>query len=353
MSAPAVLAERAAEHVQLGGISVAAHFGDPAREYRAAREGLALACRADRALFRVAGTERGKFLQGLLTNDVASLQPGAGSQALFLDNKGHVRGVLDVWAREEAIIVGCEQRFIDEVLPDLARYVLAADVQIADLREEESVLAVVGAGIDEPLGRAGIRKLPQGPLGCADAELGGVAVRLARTPDLGVAGIEVHVPAAHIDAVWEALEGVGGDGQPPCLGLIAAETLRIEAGVPRIGHEITGEEFPQELLLDALVDYEKGCYLGQETVARIHYRGQVNRLLGGVRSATPLSPGAELISSERAIGRVTSAAQSPRLGSVALALVRREEAESGASVEVRAADDTLAEARLVTLPIGG
>lgn len=351
MSAPAVLGGRAAEQTEVGGIEVPAHFGDPSREYEAARHGAGLAHRAGRALFRIGGAGRSKFLQGLLSNDVEALAPGEGCQALFLDTKGHVRGALDLWAESDAIIAGCDAGFIDDALPDLTKYILAADVQVDDLRPDQTVLALMGAAADDVLAAVGAQAPAAAACAHRRAELAGVEVRLARTPGLGTTGFEIHVPTAAVDEVWAALESTGGESAPTYVGWNVAEALRVEAGVARLGHEITGDEFPQEVGLDGAVDYEKGCYLGQETVARIHYRGQVNRLLSGVRAETPLPQGAELISSGREVGRITSVAVSPRLGPIALALVRREESEGSATVEVRSDGAVVAEARVVTLPI--
>lgn len=349
-AAPAAFAERAAEHVDVNGTEVPAHFGDPAAEYRAAREEVALAHRPGRALFRVEGTDRATFLQGLLTADVAALQPGGGCRSLFLDNKGHVRGVLELWAGDDAIVVGCEASFIERALPDLTKYILAADVTVTDQRDDKTVLALLGPGVDGLLDQAGAQPPAPAPWAHRSVELGGATVWLARTADVGIAAIEAHVPAADVDAVWSAL-ALAASEPPALVGWEAAELLRIEAGVPRIGHEINDAEFPQELRLDDAVDYEKGCYLGQETVARIHYRGQVNRLLSGLRGGAPLPVGAELVSSDREVGRITSAARSPRLGAIGLALVRREEAEAGATVQVRADGTTITEARVTRLPI--
>jgi len=362
MRAPAVLEQRAAEPTEIGGITVPAHFGDPLREYEAARQGAGLTHRAGRGLVRIGGEDRSKFLQGLLSNNVEALAPGEGCQALLLDTKGHVRGALDLWAESDAIIIGCDAGFIEEALPDLTKYILAADVQIDDLGPEQTVLALMGAAADDVLAAAGGGQAPvEAARAHRRAELAGVEVRLARTPGLGTTGFEIHVPDAAVDEVWAALESAGGEtaagktggreSAPTYIGWNVAEALRVEAGVARLGQEITGGEFPQEVDLDGAVDYEKGCYLGQETVARIHYRGQVNRLLSGVRAETPLPQGAELLSSGRKVGRITSVAVSPRLGPIALALVRREESEGGAAVEVRSDGAVVAEARVVALPI--
>jgi folate-binding protein YgfZ len=224
-------------------------------------------------------------------------------------------------------------------------------VQVQDLRSERLVLALLGAGVDDALAEAGLEPPAAANGAHAGAEIAGTPVWLARTPDLGAPGVEVHVPAAAATAVWDALEALTGE-PPACAGWHACEALRIEAGVPRMGHEITAAEFPQELRLNDAVDYQKGCYLGQETVARIHYRGRVNRLLCGLRGDGPLPAGAELILSDKQVGRITSTAPSPH-GAVALALIRREDAESNATVQVRDGGETVAEARVMTPPFGG
>lgn len=353
MSAPSAPEERAAERTQVAGTAIPLHFGDPAGEYKAAREGVALCHRARRALVRFSGADHRTFLNGLLSSNVVTIAAGDGRQALFLDNKGHVRGALDLWAENDAIIAGCDTAFVDESLADLTRYILAADVKVEDLREAYSVLALVGPESGRLLLNAGVTAPASSPRAHAPATLTGVDLRVARTPDLGGEGVELHVPLESADEVWKALEGAGAGAALPYLGWSAAEALRIEAGIPRLGAEITGEEFPQEARLDDAIDYEKGCYLGQETVARIHYRGQVNRVLSGVVGDAPLPVGAELVLSERTLGAVTSAAESPRNGSIALAYVRREEAEARASVQFRRDEQIIAEGRVVALPIGG
>lgn len=352
MNLPAAFVEGAVERIVVGDVEVPSHFGDPQAEYEAARSGVALTHRLGRSLVRVGGDDRAKFLQGLISNDVVGLAAGAGCCALFLDNKGHVRGVLDVWATDDALLIGCESRFIDDGLPDLSRYVLAADVQIEDLRPRRAAFALLGAAVDDALTSAGAEPPPDEPYAHRATTVGGRQVRLARTPDLGATGLEVQVDAEAAEETWDAIvEALAG--APVRAGVQAVEALRVEHGVLRLGREITGEEFPQELRLDDAVDYEKGCYLGQETVARIHYRGQVNRLLTGLRAEAPLPADAELISSGREVGRLTSAATSPRLGAVALGIVRRDEVESEATLQVRVDDEIVGEARVVGLPIDG
>jgi len=353
MTLPATVSDRAAAHTEIWGTTVVAHFGDAAAEYDAARSSGGLCDRAWRTLFRVGGDERSSFLQGMLSNDVAALAAGDGCRALFLDNKGHVRADLDVWAEDDALILGSDTDVADKTLPDLRKYVLAAAVTIDDLREHQSVIGVMGPGAVDLLTAAGGRIPAATPHAHVAGDLAGATVRIARSSSLGGSGFEVHAPRQKIDAVWAALEAAGAGAVPAYVGWQAAEVVRVEDGVPYSGSEITGGEFPQELGLDEAIDYEKGCYLGQETVARIHYRGQVNRLLRGLKAAAPMAPGAELLAGEQPVGRVTSVADSPRLGSIALGFVRREEAADGTNVGVRLGDGTVGEATVVELPFGG
>jgi folate-binding protein YgfZ len=353
MKEPAAVSDRAAAHIEISGIKVAAHFGDPALEYEAARDDVGLCTRPWRVLTRVGGNDRATFLQGLLSNDVVGLAAGSGCRALFLDNKGHVRADLDVWADEDSLVLGSAADVAEGVLPDLRRYVLAADVVFEELDEQQAVLGVIGPQAESLLGAVGAGELPDAAQGHARAVVAGTDVRIARTLSLGDTGFEVHVPSPAIDDVWQALEAAAGDATPAYIGWQAAEAVRIEDGVPYSGREITGEEFPQELGLDRAIDYDKGCYLGQETVARIHYRGQVNRLLRGFKTSVPAHPGAALLAGEQSVGRVTSVADSPRWGPIALGFVRREEAAEGTGVSVRLDDGTVGAATVVEPPFGG
>jgi len=352
-----------------------------------------------RSLVRFEGDDRQRFLQGVVSNDVVGLAPGDGCRALFLDVKGHVRADLDLWAEADAIVAGSEVGFAERTLADLARYILAASVRVDDRRDAEAILGVIGPGAEALLAGAGLELPPPAPRSCSTARLADASVRLARTPSLAAPGLELHIPSASLDAVLTTLEaaaerslrgnagggaihggaapgptegtagsgsladaghrespeGAGSHGPLVYMGWQVAELLRIEAGWPRVGHEITGDEFPQELGLDEAVDYEKGCYLGQETVARIHYRGQVNRLLRGLRLSEPMAPGATLHAGDREVGRITSAAESPRLGPIALGFVRRQEAEAAGTenespLEARGEDGATATARVTPLP---
>ena len=320
--------------------------------YEAARSFAAIVRRPWRGIVRVTGERRANFLQGLLSNDIEGVAPGGGCRALLLDLKGHVIVDLDVWVEDDAIQLGCESDAVDTVVTTLQKYLLGSPVELDNRQGDEFVLAVVGPGSDEVLRAAGTEPPVAEPGAHAEGEIAGTKLRLARTTSLAGPGVELHAPAESIEEVWAALESATSEPAPATLDWEASEALRVEAGLPRFGAELTASEFPQEAGLDDAIDYEKGCYLGQETVARIHYRGQVNRLLRGLRFDEPGQPGAVLTEDGREIGGVTSVAGSPRYGSIGLGYVRRD-AAIGTRVGFRADSGESGSATIVELPFEG
>ena len=303
-------------------------------EYEAARSGVALMQRPWRTLVSVEGEKRGDFLQGMLSNEILALAAGDGCRALLLDNKGKVQGDLDLWVESEAIIMAGDAAVVEAVLGSLRKYVLATPVQFRELEGDQGVVGLVGPEAEALLKGAGVQVPPATSHGHLRASVAGVDVRLARTNALAAPGLEIHVPREALAAVAAALRDAA-DGKLPDVGDETAEVLRIEAGLPRVGSELTGEQFPQEARLDDAVSYDKGCYLGQETVARIHYRGNVNRLLIGLRLHETVAKGAGLFEQEREVGEVTSVAVSPHLGPIGLGYVRRELAGAGTELTLR------------------
>ena len=316
--------------------------------YEAARNGVGLARRTWRSVIDVGGEDRKKFLQGLLSNDVESLTTGAGCRALLLDVKGHVVVDFDVFAAADSLVLNCEADSLEDALPTLQRYVLAAAVTLEDQRGHVEVVGVLGPGAETLLRDAGI-EVPQQQAGAhITGTIGGTAVRVTRA-FASSAGLELHVPAEHFEHVWKILQDAAGEASAE-LDAATSEVLRVEAGEPRCGAEITGEEFPQEVGLDEAVSYDKGCYLGQETVARIHYRGQVNRLLRGLKLDAQAAAGAELAHDGKRAGRITSVADSPRFGAIGLGYVRRDQADGGAALDVVQDGGTVGSATVVALP---
>jgi folate-binding protein YgfZ len=345
-SALQTLQEKAgARFTEIGGVAMPSAFGDTAGEYAQLHEGAAVVDLSFRALLRFTGAERGAFLQNMLTNDVLALQPGHGCRALKLTLQGKMEAAMNVLCFEHEIWCDVEPEPVEMLLRGLRRRIVREDVQIEDASAAWALFSVQGPAAAQVLAKLGIASGPpesgSGPaaedLVHAEAKLAGVDVRIVRLGRSGAGGFDIWMPVEAAAAVWEAIASTGG-ARPA--GLDALEIRRIEAGIPRQGREITPENFPQEAGLDAgWISYTKGCYLGQETIARIHHMGHVNRSLCGLilePGADVPQPGGTLWLEEREVGRVTSAALSPRLARpVALAFVRQEQANHGVHLTVR------------------
>jgi folate-binding protein YgfZ len=277
-------------------------------EYELVTESAGLVDRSERGKFVVRGGEAGDFLQGQVSNDVESLAPGEGCYATVLNHKGKLRTDLRVLRGADFYWLDTEAIGHAVVRHMLVTYSLGRDVQWEDLTEDHAILSLIGPAAD---GLAGHSPAP-GEHSFVDTGAGLVA----RT-DLG---LDLLCSTARAEE-WRAELGVEPVSEE------VAECLRIESGRPRLGVDMDAETIPQEAgINERAVDFEKGCYVGQETVARLHYKGKPNRHLRGLRLSEPAERGAEILLGEKVVGRVGSACVSPRLGPIALALVRREAA---------------------------
>ncbi len=296
-------------------------------EYELLTESVGLADRSERGMFVARGGEAADFLQGQVSNEVESLAPGAGCYATILNHKGKLRTDLRILRGEGFFWLDTEAIGHAVLRHMLGTYALGRDVQWEDVGESHSILSLIGPAAD---GVAGDRA----PAGAEHSLVDTGAGLWVRT-DLG---IDVLCGAQRADELREEL------GVEP-VSEAAAECLRIESGRPRLGIDMDSETMPQEAgINDRAVDFEKGCYVGQETVARLHWRGKPNRHLRGLRLSEPVERRTDIVLGEKVVGRVSSTCESPRLGPIALALVRRQ-AGPGDAVRVGAA-----EAEVVELP---
>ena len=306
-------------------------------EYRQLREECGLLERSARGKLIVSGSEAAEYLQGQLTSDVEALAPGEGQYAALLDRKGHMQADMRVLRLSaEEIWIDTEPEALEPARRHLETYKIGRDVAIADLSAERAILSLIGPRSVEIAGTAA---LPE--FACEAASIAGVEC-LAVGTDLG---IDLIAKAAEADRLRDALTGAGAVE----VGAEAAEVLRIEAGTPRFGAEMSAETMPAEAgIVERAVSFTKGCYIGQEPVARLHYKGRPNRHLRGLELSAPASPGAILRLGEKEVGRIGGACVSPARGPIALAIVRRE-AEPGAELAV--GEDGVT-ARVVDLPFG-
>ncbi len=307
-------------------------------EYRQLREECGLVDRSGRGVLAVRGADTAEYLQGQLTNDVEALAPGEGQYAALLDRKGHMQSDLRVLRpRAEEILLDTEPEATAAVLGHLRMYSIGREVEIAELTAERAILSLIGP---RSAAVAGTPALPENA--CEAVSVGGVECLAAGTAE----GLDLFADSADAGRLRAALTEAGAVEVSPA----AAEILRIEAGRPRFGAEMGAETMPAEAgIVERAVSFTKGCYIGQETVARLHYKGRPNRHLRGLRlSAAEVEPGAPLRLGEKEVGRLGSVGVSPALGPIGLAILRRE-AEPGAELSV--GEDGVT-ARVAALPFG-
>lgn len=307
-------------------------------QYRQLREECGLVDRSERGKLLVTGPEAAEYLQGQLTNDTEAIEPGEGVYAALLDRKGHMQADMRVLrpGAEPDLWLDLEPEGLEPARRHLGMYKIGREVDVVDATAERAILSLIGPRAVEIAGSA---PLPENS--CEEVTIGGAECLAVGT----ASGIDVFVPAAERDRVHAALIAAGAVGVSP----VAAEILRIESGRPRFGAEMGTETMPAEAgIVEQAVSFTKGCYIGQETVARLHYKGKPNRHLRGLRLSGRAQPGAPLQLGEKEVGTLSSAAVSPAFGPIGLAILRRE-AEPGATLAV-GEDGVTAE--VVALPFG-
>ena len=281
--------------------------------------------RSERGKLWLHGEDAKEFLHGQVTNDIEGLTEGTGCYAAFLTHKGKMLGDMRVLDCGDGLWLDCERSALQELFNMIRRFKIGRRVELEKRTLERGLVSVIGGqrDLEEHQHRL--------------TEVSGIAVREAGT-DVGVDYICDSARTAELIAALDL----------PVVEEEAAEVARVESGRPRYGVDLEPEAvIPQEAgLNDRAVSFTKGCYVGQETVARLFYKGKPNRHLRGLRFSAPVPSGTELQLGDRVVGRVGSSVVSPRLGPIGLALVRREAAPGD---ELAAGDAT---ATVVELPFG-
>jgi tRNA-modifying protein YgfZ len=323
-------------------------------EYLTLTDGCGLVDRSERGKLALTGPGTKGFLAGQVTNDTEALTPGGGCYAAFLTPKGKMLGDLRVLDLGDELFLDTERVALQALFDMIRRFKIGYDVQLHKRTVECSLLSLIGPTTQatarhtvadsiasERAGEHDLEALtlPDAEHANVHAEIEGVPVIFVRTD----VGIDVICDATAQETVREALLNAGA--KP--VSEAAAEIVRVEHGRPRYGVDLDETVIPQEAgLNERAVSFTKGCYVGQETVARLYYKGKPNRHLRGLRLSAPAEPGAELRLGERSVGRLTSSVRSPAHGPIGLALLRRE-AEPGASVSV---GEHGVEAEVIELP---
>jgi tRNA-modifying protein YgfZ len=292
-------------------------------QYRALREEAGFLERSGRGMVLVKGPDALEYLQGQLTNDIEALEPGNGCYSALLDRKGHMQGDMRVLRlHEDDVWLDTEREATDRVLRHLQMYSVGREVEIEDASGAWAIVSVIGPAAAELAGTPA----PSPEHAQRYFEREGIEI-LAVATDLG---LDLIARSDQADALRRLLSGSGAAE----VSEDAAEIVRVESGRPRFGKEMTERTIPQEAgINERAVSFTKGCYIGQETVARLHYRGKPNRQLRGLRLSAPARGGDPVVLGEKELGQVGTAVVSPAHGAIALAILRRE-AEPGASVRV-------------------
>jgi tRNA-modifying protein YgfZ len=278
-------------------------------------EEAALIDRSERGKLALSGAQAAEMLNGQVSNDVEALAPGAGCYAALLTSKGKMLAdlrVLRAAAFDEDLWLDTERVALQVVFDALRRGVVGWQAQLHKRTLQDTLVSLIGPGAAGAVGAD--PKWAQVEHANRATEIAGAAAMLVAT-DVGVDVVCAAEDAARVRAALEV----------PEVPEAAAEVLRVEAGRPRYGIDLDDSTIPQEAgLNERAVSFTKGCYVGQETVAHLHYRGKPNRHLRGLRLSEPAPSGTPLLSGEREVGRVGSSVVSPRFGPIGLALVRRE-----------------------------
>jgi tRNA-modifying protein YgfZ len=286
-------------------------------QYRALREEAGFLPRTRAALI-VRGSDAAEYLQGQLTNDIEALAAERGCYSALLDRKGHIQADMRVLRLEmRELWLDLERAPAESVLKHLRTYSIGRDVEVEDATDRWGIVSLIGPRSGEVGGFEGLG--PEFAQRYRDWD--GTEV-LAVATDVG---LDLIMQAEREARLIELLKAAGAAE----VSEAAAEIVRVESGRPRFGVDMGPESMPAEAgITERAVNFEKGCYVGQEPVARLHYRGKPNRTLRGLRLSAPAAHGDSLLLGEREVGTIGTVCLSPSLGPIALAIVRRE-AEEG------------------------
>jgi glycine cleavage system T protein len=312
-------------HAKLGatfsdvaGWEMPAHYGNPLAEHAAVRAGVGLADLSHRGKLRVTGDDRVKWLQSVIANDILPLTPGTGLRSAFLTHKGKVLSYFRVYLLPDSLMLEDEGEVGDATYQGLRKFLLyGTKAKLENCAENWGLLLVSGPKAGELVQAAfGAAVKVLQALSFLTKEVGGQQALIIRTEETGETDVEILVPVQGLAAAWERLWEVGTPMGLKAFGVQARETLRIEAGIPRLGSDLTEEIVPPEANLEGKAfSLSKGCYPGQEVVARMDTYGSVRRRLVGLELKDPVVPPkhAKLFSGEREVGWISSAVHSPSL----------------------------------------
>jgi folate-binding protein YgfZ len=277
-----------------------------------------------RSRISLSGNDRVRWLNGMVTNKVRDLAVGQGTYAFVLNPQGHILGDLYAYNRGESLLIDTDQTQKEKLLGLFRKYIIMDKVEITDLDERLTAIGVAGPKSREVLTRSGFEFSQPGPLQLVDVAWKDLSLTVLRTDNPSVESYEIWLAPEHQSALWSALTN---SGAAP-IGAESLELLRIASGIPLYGQDIRERDLPQETEQLRALNFNKGCYIGQEIVERIRSRGNVHRKFTGFEVQGPLpTTGTKIQNRGKDVGEVTSAASLPLVSGtrqVALGYIRRE-----------------------------
>jgi len=334
---------RGAQFEELGGMEMVNVYGNVLEEHRALIESAGILDLSFRGRLCLTGNDRVRFLHGQVTNDIKNLAAWTGCYSALTTAKGKMQADLNIYRLEDELLLDFEPGLQNTVSERLETYLVADDVQVQEVSLLYGLLSIQGPAADTVVSRLGLfDSLPKpfSVIKTSSTEAG--EIYLINQPRIATRGFDIFVPVGAQLNLMKRLIGAAGNGAQLC-GWQGLEIARIESGIPRFGADMDETNFPQECgIQHRAVSYNKGCYIGQEILNRIHTIGHVNRELTGLTLSKELNflprKGDKLFDGAREIGHITSAVNSPQEGCIALGYVRSEVNQIGRELLLRIAE---------------
>jgi folate-binding protein YgfZ len=330
------------------GADTAACFVDPQAEFDALRNGCGVYDLGFRAKISLTGGDRVRWLNGMVTNNIRDLADGRGVYSFLLNPQGKILGDLYAYNRGDSIMIDTDSDQLEKILATFDHFIIMDDVEVKNAGDEFTALGIAGPKSGAVLTAAGFDMAEMQPLQVLPVTWQGAACSAVRGEDVTDPSYEIWIGPGDVRKLWDALIAAGA--MP--VGSEAMEMQRIVSGIPRFGVDIRERELPQETEQIRALNFNKGCYVGQEIVERIRSRGAVHRKFVGLlaEGAAQLTAGAKIVVAEKEAGEITSSASLHLPGgekTVALGYMRREAGVPGREVKIGTTSATV-----VQLPVG-
>jgi folate-binding protein YgfZ len=330
------------------GAMTAARFVGPQQEFAALTTDCGVYDLGFRARLSLTGGDRTRWLNGMVTNNIRDLAPGHGVYAFLLNPQGRILGDMHAYNRGDTILVETDRSQVEKLLATFDHYIIMDDVEVTDVSEQQTALGLAGPRARAILNMAGIEvpnlQPSQWITPQCNCDCGCVECTVIRGEDGPQESYEIWLAPKDVHKTWQGLIAVGATP----VGSEALEMRRIAAGIPLYGVDIREKDLPQETEQTRALNFNKGCYVGQEIVERIRSRGNVHRKFTGfvIEGAVGINIGTKILSVEKDVGEITSVATLGAPSSaqtLALGYIRREIGIPGRSVSIGAAMATVTE----------